>query len=199
MIKNNFLIFILLGVLSVSCTQSFDDKKGLTTYLSDEANGYFFSKNINSVDYILQYKPTDIMVIQENENPNKEELKLLREKYKKNIYFTISMEKDGNELLNKIEGDRERYLALVNDLTFKMNEKIVLQSGKDTIPMLQYNYPRAYGMAKATTLLLIYPRNLDVLKKKSLQLKINDIGFATGEVNFKIDNNKIINEPFLTF
>lgn len=198
MARSKVLAFFFFSLFFVSCNKSFDDKEGLLEYVSDESNGYRFSKSINGIDYVLQYKPTDMMVMQENEKPTAEEARALREKYVKNIYFNLSMSKEGNELLNKVE-DRDKYLRLVDDLTFKMDHKIALLGGKDTLHLLHYNYPRVYGMARATTLLLVYPRDEEFLKKDGLQLIIQDIGFYTGEVRFKIDNNTIINEPFINF
>lgn len=65
--------------------------------------------------------------------------------------------------------------------------------------LMDYIYPRMYGMSGATSLLLVYPHVKSLSKSDFLQLAIEDIGMNTGEVKFQIDMMKIINEPKINF
>ena len=97
MVKN--CLFICCMFLLLSCSQkTFENKEALWTYLKEADNGYLQEKNINGYNFSLLYKPTDLLVLQElEENPTQQSIKALREKYKKQLYFTLSMSKNGKE------------------------------------------------------------------------------------------------------
>lgn len=179
----------------------FNSSNELWTYLKDKDHGYLQQKNVNGYDFSLLYKPTDLLVQQElSENPTKEEIQQLREKYQKQMYFTLSMSRNGKELLSTTPKNRQEFGAMVTQLAFGMNEKVHLfTTKKDTLPLLDYNYPRMYGMSNATTMLFVYPRDAKFLEQEYLNFAIQDLGTYTGEVKFKIETEKIENEPSLTF
>jgi hypothetical protein len=158
-------------------------------------------KNINGYDFSLLYKPTDLLVAQElGENTLKERITALREKYQKQLYFTLSMSRNGKELLSTTPKNRQEFGAMVNQLAFGMGEKVHLfTQNKDTLELLDYNYPRMYGMSQSTTMLFVYPRDEKQLSEETLNFTIQDLGTYTGEVKFKIETYKIRNEPRLKF
>ncbi|MGJ8733391.1 MAG: hypothetical protein ACSHW4_09595 [Cellulophaga sp.] len=170
-------------------------------YINNEDNSFKQEKTINGVDYSLLYKPTDIMVHQELvENYTKEEVNLLREKYNKYMYFTLSMAKNNQELLTSKVGSKEFFGAMVNQLSFGMGDKVhLITDTRDSIPLADYVYPRMYGMGGSTTILFVYPRDKKVMKSDYLNFTIEDLGFGTGEVGFKLKTRAIKNEPTLKF
>lgn len=193
-------ILICIGYLLLSsCGQSsFDTEEALWEYLKDEDNGYLQKKSIRGVEYSLLYKPTDLLVLQEVGN-KKDPLLIdsLRRKYSKYVYFNLSMSRGNQELLNSVAGDRQQFGAMVSQLAFGMHDKIHLYTEtKDTIPMLDYNYPRMYGMSKSTSMLLVYPRE-DVINAQEVNLTIEDLGFGTGEVRFYQKGHSIKDQPKL--
>ena len=192
-----FLLFVAIVFFSSCSSKSFDTKEELWTYLKDADNGYFQQKNINGYDFSLLYKPTDLLVEQElGKNKTKEKIKELREKYEQYMYFTLSMSRNNKELLSSTPKNRQEFGAMVNQLAFGMREKVHLYTQKkDTLEMLDYNYPRMYGMSQSTTMLFVYPRDKKYLKEEYINFTIQDLGIYTGEVKFKIDLNKIKSEP----
>lgn len=208
--RNTYLLFFLGVFLLFSCGQkTFESKEALWDYLKEENNGYLQTKNINGYDFSLLYKPTDLLVLQElGENSTDEEIKKLRKKYKKQLYFTLSMSRNGKELLSTTPKNRQEFGAMVNRLAFGMGNKVHLYTAKkDTLPLIDYNYPRMYGMSGATTMLFVYPRDQKYLQActelcrsdETLSFTIQDLGTYTGEVKFKINIEKLNNEPQLSF
>ncbi len=107
------------------------------------------------------------------------------------------MSRGNQELLNSVAGDRQQFGAMVQQLAFGMHDKIHLYTEKkDTIPMVDYIYPRMYGMSKNTSLLLVYPRE-DIINAQEVNLTIEDLGFGTGEVRFTQKGHQIKNQPKL--
>ena len=199
--RGAFIILFLLSLLLSSCNQkSFDSKKELLGYIKNPENGYFQTKKVNGLQISLTYRPTDLLVKQDlgTSAISKKTIDSLRAKYNKYIYFNLRMSKNGQELLNSTSGSNGEFGAMVNQLVFDMGEKVHLFSDqKDTIELVDYIYPRMYGMSQSTSLMLIYPRIANY--SENLTLSIEDIGFNTGEVKFKIKSNKIINQPQLSF
>ncbi|WP_299363509.1 hypothetical protein [Winogradskyella sp.] len=170
-------------------------------FIQDDSNGYMQRKSVNGVEFSLMYRPTDLLVKQEigNGGVTKNRLKELKDKYGKYMYFNLSMSKNNQELLSTAPKNQNEFGDMVNQLAFNMNKKVHLfTKSKDTLEVLDFVYPRMYGMSSATTIMFVYPRNEELLSKNDvLNLTIEDLGLYTGEVKFKINTDKIINEPRL--
>ena len=193
---------IVLFILITGCThKTFHTEQELWDYLKNEENGYIQHKNINGYDFTLLYKPTDLLVKQElGEETNAEKISALREKYSKYMYFNISMSKNNKELLSTAPKSRNEFGVMVNQLAFGMDNKVHLYTQqKDTLPLLDFVYPRMYGMSQSTDIMFVYPRNKKYLEKEFLNFTVEDLGMYTGEVKFKVLTKKINNEPKIKF
>lgn len=200
MIKNNYFLIVLLVFIS-SCTQTFDTAEEMSAYIKDEDNGYSYKKTVADVDYVLQYRPTDLLVQQELGN-TADPLKVekLRKHYSQYLYFNLSMSKNNKELLNGLAQDKAKFGQMINELAFGMEEKLhVYTPEKDTLSLSDFIYPRMYGMSKSTSIMIVYPRDEKYLKHENLHFVIEDLGLNTGDVKFKIDTKALKNEPKLDF
>ena len=202
MITVNHFFSVLLIVCFCSCvSKTFDSKEEMWKYLRKEEHGYLQTKTVNGYDFSLLYKPTDLLVAQElGEDKQENKIKELRSKYRKYLYFTLSMSKDNKELLSVTPKNRQEFGAMVNELAFGMGKKVhVLSPKKDTLELLDYVYPRMYGMSRNTSMLFVYPRDEKFLKEDYLAVVIGDLGTYTGEVKFKVPTRLLKNEPTLNF
>lgn len=198
---NRFYVFFIVILLGSCTKKSFNTKEELWDYLRDTDHGYLQEKNVNNYDFSLLYKPTDLLVSQElGDSKDEEKLKSLRKKYSQYLYFTLSMSRNNKELLSTTPKNRQEFGRMVNELAFGMDKKVhVFTPKKDTLALLDYVYPRMYGMSKATTMLFVYPRDKKYLKGDYLNLTISDLGTYTGKVKFKVPIKVIDNEPTLNF
>jgi len=200
-LKKIVLILIMLSVVISCSTKTFENKEQMWEYLKDPENGYTYMKTVNGVDFSLVYKPTDLLVDHElSGDKTRTKIDSLRNKYGKYLYFNLSMSRNNQELLSNVAGNKQKFGAMVNQLAFGMEQKIHFYTPKkDTIVMADYIYPRMYGMSGATTLLVVYPKEKKVTNSDVMTLTIEDLGFYTGEVKFKIPTKIIKNEPKLAF
>lgn len=192
---------ILTGILTSCSNHTFDDKESLMTYLQDEENGYLSHKTVNGIDFRLLFRPTDLLVEQElGEHFTKEDVDSLREKYNKYLYFNLSISKNNQEILSALAGNRSRFSAMVNTLSFGMKNKLnLITEARDTIPLADYIYPRMYGMTGATTIMLVYP-TADVLSGgDSFRIVVKDLNFGTGEVGFRFKTDEAEKQPQFNF
>jgi len=191
------LIFIL-----TSCQQkTFDNRDELMAYVANTDNGYTQHKSVNGTDFSITYRPTDMLVRQElTEEMSRAQVDSLRQKYEPYLYFNLSLSKNNKEVLSNMSNSRADFGAMVNQLAFGMGVKVHLFSQKkDTIELLDYVYPREYGMGRATNIMLVYPKDEKLMKDEFVHFTIEDIGIKTGEVGFKIPIEPIRNEPELKF
>jgi len=201
--KAGKLIWLAIICLQLgSCAQKqFETKEEMVAFLGDEQNGFVQNKTVNGVDFSVMYKPTDMLVSQEvNDNASEAEIEALRDKYGKNLYFNISISKNKQELLSNVAEGRQKFGAMVNQLAFGMTEKVHLFSpGKDTVELLDYVYPRMFGMSRATTMLFVYPRDPKITMQDQLSITVEDLGINTGDITFKITKDIFEKEPQLIF
>jgi glucose dehydrogenase len=200
MVKNSLLYLMLVLIVS-SCTKTFDTLEEMNDYIQDEDNGYNYKKTIVGVDYVLQYRPTDLLVKQElGDNNDPTQVDKLRQKYNKYLYFNLSMSKNNQELLNGVARDKAKFGQMVNELAFGMEEKVHLFTPeKDTLTMADFIYPRMYGMSNATSIMIVYHRETKFMSQNYLNFVIQDLGLDTGDVKFKLNTKVLKNEPQLQF
>ncbi|GFZ94241.1 hypothetical protein GCM10011531_27550 [Aquaticitalea lipolytica] len=198
----NILYLTFIVFLLVNCSNNaFTDEEALLEYLKDEENGYVQRKSVNGIDFELMYRPTDLLVKQElGDSIISDRVKVLRDKYSKYLYFNLSMSKNNKELLSTTPKNRAEFGQMVNQLVFGMNEKVHLYTqSNDTIQMIDYVYPRLYGMGKSSSLMFVFQRDEKKLKEEYLNFNIQDFGLLTGEVNFKVSSQKVNKEPYIQF
>jgi hypothetical protein len=198
--KNSLLLLLSLLFLS-SCSKTFDTQQEMNDYIKNPDHGYSYTKTIVGVDYELQYRPTDALVKQElGDKHDDKQVAILRKKYRKYLYFNLSMSKNNQELLNGVARDKAKFGQMVNDLAFGMEEKVQLYTpSKDTLAMADFIYPRMYGMSNSTSIMIVYPRDEKYMSQDYLNFVVQDLGLDTGEIKFKINTKALQNEPKLNF
>lgn len=190
-------IIILLTALLFSCSQKqFDSKEELVAYIKDPENGYVQEKQVNGVDIKLMYRPTDLLVAQELRGSKEpERIDSLRRKYNDYLYFNLSLSKDSKELLSAVPQDRNEFGIMVNQLVFGMIDKVTLRTGDQRmIKMIDFSYPRLYGVGRSTAFLLVFPLD-ELTATEDISLVIEDFGIGTGEVKFKLKQDLISSPP----
>ena len=200
-LKNSFFLLLLLFLIASCGNKTFDSAEELSNYIQDQDNNYCYKKTIEGVEYVLQYRPTDLLVGQElGSKQDHKQIEKLRNKYNKYMYFNLSMSLNNQELLSNVVQDKSKFGQMVNNLAFGMEEKVNLfTQKKDTVLMADYVYPRMYGMTNSTSIMIVYPRDANYLKDEYINFTVEDLGFLTGEVKFKINTEAILNEPQLRF
>lgn len=192
--KKNSLYLLIISCF-LSCNLRSDKNHAeILKEVNDEKNGFTQTKEINGVKLSLTYRPTELMVSQELEQQGDVIISRdsLMNKYKNNLYFILSYSKNDNEILSSISESRQKFNEVQNILTFGMREKVALVNNKkDTIPLLDYNFPRTYGMARSTSLLFIFKKEENFNDSNTVTFYVKDIGLGIGDVKFKYSINTI--------
>jgi len=193
---------MLLGFVSCDTNKTFKSKEEMLRYLKEGDNNYMQYKTVNGIDFSLLYRPTDLLVSQEIEGEQVETSRIdsLREHYGKYLYFNLGISKHNKDILNVLPKNQAEYGALVNQLAFGMRNKVHLfTQNRDTIPLVDFIFPRMYGMSKSTNIMLVFSKDEKKMSTNFLNLTIGDMKLNTGEIKFKISSDHIKNEPQLSF
>lgn len=196
-----FLRTLIASLVLASCSsKNFDSEAALWEYLKEPSHGYVQKKHVQGIDYSLVYRPTDLLVKQSLVKVNNKAIDSLRKHYGKYLYFNLSMGKHQKELLSTIPKDRQAFGAMVNQLAFGMGNYIHCYTAqKDTLSLVDYIYPRMYGVSNATKMMFVYEPTAKELEEKYLFFEIKDLGMQTGDIKFKIPTKVIKNQPRLNF
>ncbi len=194
-----FVITILL--LTVSCKRTLTESK-LINYIKNPDNGLIQNKAINEVEIRVYYRPSDLLVAQELKAKGKVTdslIKAYRGEYGNNLYFAMSIMKGGGEVLSSFAGNRQEYGAMVQQLAFGLDQKVLMTtSSGDTLHLLDYIFPRTYGHAPTTDLLFVF-ENKKLDNSEWISLKLEEFGLSTGDLRFKFYTKDLKRVPKLKF
>ena len=195
------LLYLYVVVIGLSCKRSISEE-ALISYVINTDHGLIQVKGLNDVQIRVYYRPSDLLVAQELKAKgmvNDSLIKLYQGTYGNNLYFTMSIMKGGGEVLSSYSGNQQDYGAMVQQLAFGLDKKVVLTSSVgDTLQLLDYIFPRTYGYTPTTDLLFVFDRKkLD--KSEWISLKLEDFGLSTGDLRFKFYTKDIKRVPNLKF
>ncbi|PCI93074.1 MAG: hypothetical protein COB15_16960 [Flavobacteriales bacterium] len=188
-------------LLCLNSCQSKLTEAELKTYIQNPENGLMQEKKVNNVEYKLIYKPTALMINQElrNKEITNGLLDSLEEKYSKHHYFMLSVNVNNRDILSSKAGNKGEFGSAVYQLSFNMNEKTFLVNDNlDTLGLVDYVFPRMYGMSPATNMLFVFEKG-DWEHTKSLKLHINEFGLNTGNTKYKFLAKDIKNIPAIKY
>jgi|TARA_R110002020_G_scaffold103640_3_gene242841 hypothetical protein len=201
--KREVIVFLISSLLLLSCNNlSFSSKEELLHHIKNTDNGYYAEKTVNGIDFSLLYRPTDLVVSQFVDSDSIVTIGIrdsLRKHYGDYLYFNLSLSHNGRDILTSLPRSKNEYGSLVNTFSFGMRDIVHLYTeDNDTLPLYDFNFPRMYGLSKATSVLLVYPKPKK-MENNYFFLSIEDFGLQTGEVRFKLKKDKIENQPTLNF
>ena len=182
-----------------SCQPLPQTPEELTAYAQDPQHGLVQEKQVGAVRMQVQYRPTDLLVAQElSESPDAEQVKALRAKYGRYAYFILSFSQDNQEALYQ-RADYGQFSETLQNLAFRMNRFTQLTTERqDTIPLVDFAYPRLYGHGSSTQVMLVFDRT-KIPDNDWVQLTVEDVGLGTGRQHFRFDNKQLHNAPSINF
>jgi hypothetical protein len=200
---NKHFTLTLLSLFMIACTPEYvKSEEELQSYVLDEDNDLIKMKQSKGYDIQLAYRPVDLLILQEtggNTSVEPDELRKLLNKYKNQYYFILSFSKDNKEALYKMDAGFDHFSDLVQKLSFGMNEHVNLTtSGRDTIYVADYVFPRTYGMGSSTSLLFAFERE-KAKDDEWIQFNLSEFGMGLGRQTFRFNKKDINNAPGINY
>lgn len=149
----------------------------------------------------LSYRPNDLLIAQElgGNKVSLPELNSLRGKYEGYYYFVLRLSKEDKEALYQSQSVSGQFSDLVQTLSFRMSNYVnMTTSGKDTIEVADYVFPRTYGMGGATNLMFVFNK-ADASQDEWVQFNLKEFGLGLGNQNFRFKREDLENAPHIKF
>ncbi|MCU0354191.1 MAG: hypothetical protein MUD08_10710 [Cytophagales bacterium] len=193
--------FLLISFVWSGCSGSPDqvNAEQLARYVSNPENGLVQTQQASGLQVSVCYRPSDLLVAQEigytDKPADAAAMKVLRQKYD-NLYFTLTLSRDGREALNPADGAGE-FSDLLQVLSFRMGDYVELMADNETVPVADYFFERTYGMGAGNTLLFVFSKQKLPAKYNRLTFRLKEFGMGAGNLEFAFRSEDIKDAPVL--
>ncbi|PCI97037.1 MAG: hypothetical protein COB15_08720 [Flavobacteriales bacterium] len=205
-IKIGFLFFI------VACNgESSLNKEDYVHYVTNEDNGLLNTKEINDIEFHLQYEPINYKVLKKVKNrlitPKQYREDVERFKGGQYFIFKIALKDKQGDLLKYEAKNQEEYADRVQYFSSRMQNDFYLLDGKDSLKCNLFHFERTYGVSPFSTFVLGFDSNNELkevgntvkeIVKDDKVLVYDDKAFGVGPIKYKIRAKDINNIPELT-
>jgi len=198
MVSKSYLLLLVVMPFIQCCQPSILTEEELSAYLLDESNGLSQSKQVGNIKMQVTYRPTDLLVMQELDDPkNPVEIENLRSKYSNYHYFIMSLSAGEKDALYGASVSQAQFSDNLQTLSFRMGQYVqMLADRSDTIPVADYTYNRNFGMSTSSNLLFVFSRE-QAEEAKELTFQTKEFGLGTGIQNFRFETNRLSEIPKL--
>lgn len=195
------IVFILIASCLYGCRPDSLPEGQLRTFVLNDDNGLHKKVTVNDVTIEVTYMPGDLLVAQEMEGRVElSRLDSLRRKYDQQLYFLLTLSKDGKEALHSLDPGGASYSELLNTLSFQMSQYVYITTSSNTEPVAAIDFilNRSYGRASGTELLFAFPAKNN-LPSDWMQINIEEFGLNLGKQQLRFSTDDIIDCPRVEF
>lgn len=203
MVRARMAIAMVAVYLLTGCSgrQRVIAKRDLLKFINDPKHGLVRQQEVNGLTVRVSYEPSSLLVSQELARGGKSDsatIRALTEKYGKYCYFVMEFSRDGKEAIRQA-GSFSQYSNMVQVLSFQMGQFINLTTAvRDTVDLADYAFEQTYGMSKANTLLLSFPRE-KINKADVFEVNLAECGFGVGSLRFPFKRSDLMETPDLDY
>lgn len=194
------IVVLLLFVLFTGCGQSsYLSEQELLDYTLEQSNGLYHKKETKQFEITLYNKPTGLLMAQEiGVASDSSQYCELEDRYSKYLYFILELSmNDSNPLYRS--SSQEEFGENLQTLSFRMNQFVNLTTAsRDTIPVLDFVYPRMYGMSSSAAIMFAFDTT-GVLSNEYFNFNLSEFGMGTGSHSFRFDREDVLAVPRLLF
>lgn len=206
------IISILLFIVLISCSESSVlNEIDYMNYIIDEDNGLNNSKEINELEFQLQYEPINYKILKKIKDRvfTNDQYKNELEKFEGSQYFLFKIRlKDKNADLLKYQSSGQiEYANRVQYFSYNIQDNFLLVEGSDSLKCKLFHFERNFGISPYATFLLGFDSNDELTEseysfkenvKEDKTLVYNDVVFGVGPIKYNIKAKDINNIPELT-
>ncbi len=195
--------FALLILAAVGCSSPKEmTVEELNKYITEPEHSLVKSVEQNGYTINVIFRPTDLLVNQEIDGREgligEDKLKSIRRKYASHYYFMLELSRNNREALMP-DGDPEQYGGLLQNLSFRMHDYVMLlTSKKDTIYVADFVMDRTYGLNNSTNILFAFSKE-SAKDKEWVQFNLKEFGLGTGDQRFRFGLKDLEQVPSVKF
>lgn len=181
------------------CTSESLSPRDYKAYVTNPDNGLVKTKHIDKVDYIVTYKPHELIVVMENEDgiDTATYTNTIGEIQGLQYYnFKLKIDDKAKDILKAGVSSVNDYYKRVEYFTSLMQNDIWLIQGKDTLPCRIFHYERNYSAAPYSDFSLAFD-GTDGNATVDRTIVFNDHVFNNGLIKLTISGDDIKKIPAL--
>lgn len=192
------IVLLVLTLIMVTCSTERTplSESELMAYVMNPGNGTIVSQERDGITFDMIYRPKDMVIAsQVDDDPDrwKEEERRLDSL----DYFVLRISRDGEEIQNSFAGNEAKFNSAISWLGGRIaNDLYLVTDRKEHIPPDQTVFVPSFGMAKATSVLIVFRSALSQRKGKH-SIVLRDSEFGTGMYEFSFDSENIRSIPRL--
>lgn len=197
------LLFLLIFNQACNGPEAVNSPEELNKYITDPANGMVKKLGSNDYQVIVQYRPADSFVAQEiGSDPvefTAEQVEALRNKYSDYTYLVLNVSTTKGNVLYSSTERRHNFSDLLHKLAFRLNEYVNLRSSSGSdLELVDFIYPRLYGKAGTTSVLLVFEK-FNPAVDKQIHFQLKEFGLGTGVFECEFITEELLQSPHLQF
>lgn len=199
MLRLSIILFALLRF--PGCGGNEFDPAEYIQWVENSDHGLKVKKSIGSIDFILQYKPIDYVIVKQAGNGKADKNFMDNEKKQMEdmqyYTFSIAVTDVQADILKYKLGKPEEFEERINYYSSQMQNDLLLIDGKDTLKCLLFHYERNYGLAPFSNFLLAFENIKTAERNCDKTLIYDDAMLGSGQVKLTIKAEDIISIPNL--
>jgi hypothetical protein len=157
-----------------------------------------FAKTIGKINYTLQYKPLDYVIVRElrEDVSDKKKMDEIKKEYGKFDYYTleITIDEFKDEILKYNVRSENDYAERVKYYAFKFQNDLKMIQEGDTVNCTSYHFERNYGLSPKIRFLLAFQKANDLKERTFI---CNEPFLGNSVVKINLDPNLLKDIPSL--
>jgi hypothetical protein len=194
-----YLLLIALLQLLPSCQRTMG-KTELLGYLNDPENKLVLTDSAPGFIYKVYFKPSDLIAAQHLvKRDSTIRLDSLRKAHKEYLYFNLCVSYEGKDLFSQ-HIPEANFTELQKRVSFGLEQYVILSDEQyHSYKLVDYSYPRLYGMTNSTNILLVFKNDAPEMAD-DYRLTIKDfITESSDQFIFTFHKTDIVKAPQLNF
>lgn len=198
------LVLLFFGGLSIwSCSADSGPlaPQAYANWIQNPTNGLHLVKEMKGLEFSMQYKPLDyIVVMEEKQTALKQAFVESRKSEIGNdtYYFNFRItSKESNSPLDWGTSDEMAYSERLAYCTFGMQQDLKMIEGTDTLACALFQFVRNYDIAPYLDFVIGFERKNTQETTVDKTIIFEDRTFGIGTIKFLLENNSLKNIPLL--
>jgi hypothetical protein len=197
--KFSALLVVFSVLLSSSCRERtiVSSVEELKAFLSDEENGLVVESHSRNIETRLSYYPKEIIILNNYDSDDVDNTDSLLSQLKDYLYFKLSLSRDGQEIVNALAEDPDKFSQGVNYLTFGIAQDLKLYVNDEEFSVEDIAYARSFGASNSSDVLVAFKPGV-LPAKGEAQVRFEDTFFRSGDHRYTFNLTNLHNTPTLT-
>ena len=205
----SYILFLLVGIVLLSCSESIKTKKQFYSWLNDPDNGLVKKVTVGPLDFQVKYIPAEYLAFDEWEQEETKELSLqeLIEEYNNSLTFLFTITPNGTggdvDIMRAGVNNYKEYSERVHEMNFNLKEYVSLKVDEVVYKPVLTRLENIYGVGNYRNFHVVFAPSVEdsvtIRQGARYDFTFSDQFFETGISHFVFKRENIVELPKLEF